>query len=47
MLSRHAKLDAVLQRAYNVSITQLNNTQAVGPLHVFHPLVSLALGIDH
>lgn len=47
MLTWRAKLNAVLQSAYKVSITQFNDMQAIGLLHVFHPLVGLALGINH
>ena len=47
VLTWRAKLDAVLQSAYKVSITQFNDMQAIGFLHVFHPLVGLALGINH
>lgn len=42
-----AKLDTVLQSPYKVCVAEFNDVQTVGPLHVFDPLVGLALGIDH
>ena len=46
-LTWRAKLDAVLQGAHKVAVAQLDDVQAVGLLHVLHPLVGLALRVDH
>ena len=42
-----SKLDAVFEGADKVRVSELDNVEVVGFLHVLDPLVGLALGVDH
>jgi len=42
-----SELYAVLQGSYKIRVRQFDDVQVVGSLHVLHPLVRLALRIDH
>ena len=44
---RRAELDTVLEVADKVPVCEFDDVELVALLHVFDPLVSLALGVNH